>query len=159
MKYPELQAREISPLDDIVIPTYAQGGQTPPLAVLEHNRQTEIRINAARREWQLRCLHKLISQEEIGEIELEHLGDEQAILAALLAKLDVTKLNLVLRPILSKGLIAPELNPEQDAQKIKLDARHAADRLSFDYDGITIGIFEVQYELNGSVKLEVAIRD
>lgn len=156
MKHPELQAREVSPLDDLEIPTYRQPGNIPDLKIHEYNRQAGEKLNDARREWQLRCLCAITDTEEVGEIELEHLGDPAAQMAALIMRLDPAKLNLTKRPVMTGMIAVAEISPEKDQKAV---LRHAGDLLTLTYDGITIGTFEASYNHDGTIELAVKILD
>lgn len=151
-------AIEIAPNHRIEPPLFSEAGKSIPLAVIEANQRAADTLNQHKDTFIKLCLDCLFGPEDIGEAELEHVGEPEKVIPALLGKLQPEKFQLTLRNDYSPVLVLPsELDPNQ--QKQKGHVRQTGHTLTMKYDDRWIGTMEIQYGSDGKIGVKISTKD
>jgi hypothetical protein len=134
------QHREISPDHWLTPPVNYQ--LDPPQHVIDANELAAQAMNKAKFTFVSQCLGVIMTDQEVGEAELSHLGDTTAQATALLAKIDPGRIRLTLRPLYDRPLLNPE---EATLDGDKEIVRHYGDDLELAYDDRPIGFLKFRY--------------
>jgi hypothetical protein len=150
-------AYEITPQHKIQVPFFAESGKKIPSDVTKANANANKQINDAKDQFVMACLELIIPENEIGEIELEHLGDPSAKFAAMIGKIDPAQLQLTLRNDYAPFIVLPSENaPESERQKGF--TRQTGHTLNMSYAGHWLGTMQIDYGYDGQIHIDITTK-
>lgn len=145
------QPREITPQEWLTPPVNYQ--LKPPAHVLDANAQAANMMNKAKIIFVGQCLAAIVPKEDLGEVELAHLGDTSAQATALLEKIDHSKIKMTLRPLYDQPLLRPE---DAHLAKDKAIIRQYGTDIEFAYDRRVIGILNFRFN-TGEIQITATV--